>query len=99
MTVRGVLGAGGIAVFLVCLLLYTYYPAIPQSQLGWAALIGLGLPTYFFLEWLGEAILGATFFKQRSSVGRVLLAVPVAAILLAVAALLVWLVRRAVVTA
>jgi len=97
MTVRGVLTAGGIAVFLVCLLLYTYYPVIPQSLLGWIALIGLGLPTYLFVEWLGDVILGANTFKRRSSVGRVLLAIPVVAILLTVAAVLVLLVQRVVV--
>lgn len=97
MTVRGALTAGGISAFLICLLLYTYYPAIPQSLLGWTALIGLGLPTYFFLEWLGDVILGAATFKRRSSAGRVLLAVPVVAILLAVAAVLVLLVQSVVV--
>lgn len=70
---------------LLCALLYAYFPAVPHSVLGWVALIGLGLPAWIFLEWLGETVVGSRFFARRSSGVRILLGVATALAILAIA--------------
>jgi hypothetical protein len=86
----------GIVVFCAAFLAWTFYPAIPSSLLGWAALILIGIPAYLFLEWLGETVLGSQFFKNRSSFTRVLLGVPVALILLVVALFVIGFVQQSI---
>ena len=99
MSVRGVLSAAGVAIFLFCFLLLMYFPAVPRTPFGWAALLGLGIPLWVFLEWLGHLVLGSSFYARRSSIGRVLLAIPAVAILVVVAAALIGLVQLAIVSA
>jgi hypothetical protein len=77
-------------------LAWTFYPEIPSSVLGWAALIIIGIPAYIFLEWLGETILGSQFFKNMSSFTRILLGVPVALILIAIAVLIIGFVQQSI---
>ena len=75
--------AAGVGVAVVCVLLYVYYPAAPHSILGWAALVGPGIPVWMALEWLGEQVGESQFFKRRSSGIRILLGVPVVLALIA----------------
>jgi len=81
---------------LLCALLYVYFPAVPHTALGWLALVGLGVPAWMFLEWLGEAVVGSSFFARRSSGVRILLGVPAAIAIIAIAWVCVSLVQRAV---
>jgi hypothetical protein len=83
--------------FLLCCLLLMFFPAVPRSPLGWAALVGLGIPLWVILEWLGHIVLGSRFYARRSSFGRVLFAVPAVAILMVIAAVLIRLVQWAIV--
>ena len=91
------LGAAlGLAVLAVCMLLYLYYPAVPHSVLGWVTLIVIGLPTWFFLEWLGEVTLGSPFFTKLSSGTRIAIAVPVMIVLMLVGGVVVYFGQRAI---
>ena len=81
---------------LLGVLLYAYFPAVPRSFLGWLALVGLGVPVWIFLEWLGEAVVGSNFFARRSSGVRILLGVPTALAIMAIAWVCVRLVQGAV---
>jgi hypothetical protein len=98
MNMRNAAAILGLGAFLVCALLFIYFPVVPRSAIAWGALIALGLPVWFFLEWLGECVLGSSFFSRKSSAFRILLAVPVVAGLMAIAMLLVRLVQSAIVT-
>lgn len=89
----------GLAAVLLCGLLYLYFPAVPRSLLGWVVLVGVGLPVWAFLEWLGEAVLGSRFFANRSSGFRILVGVPVVVVLIAIAAVCVRLVQVATLAA
>ena len=95
MKLRHVLLALGIVVFLLCGLLFLGFPVVPTSFMGWVALVTLGIPTWFFLEWLGEQVLGSAFFSRRSPAVRILLAVPAVIALVAVGSVLVWVVQWA----
>ncbi len=66
----------------------------PAPFSGWFILIVLGLPVWFYLEWLGEKVLGAPFFKKMSSTARIAIGVPVIIALGALALVLVGLVRH-----
>jgi hypothetical protein len=99
MTLRKTLVAAGVLVFMLGMLLYLYFPAVPRSVLGWVALVVLGLPVWLFLEWLGEAVLGSRFFARRSSGARILLGVPACIVLGAVAVILVRFVQSLVLAA
>ncbi len=99
MTLRNVLVAAGVLAFVLGVLLYLYFPAVPHSLLGWVALVGLGLPVWVFLEWLGEAVLGSRFFARRSSGFRILLGVPALIALGAVAVVLMRFVQGIVLAA
>jgi hypothetical protein len=94
MRLRSALSLLGLAGMLVCALLFIYFPAVPKSALGWLALVFLGLPVWFLLEWLGEVVLGSRFFARKSSAVRVVLAVPVVAALMVLAVVLVGLVQK-----
>jgi hypothetical protein len=96
MTLRPLLTAIGLCTLVLCGLLYFYAPAVPHSVTGWMALVALGLPVWFLVEWLGERTLGSSFFSRRSSTARILLGVPVAIALMVVAVLLVRLVQFAI---
>lgn len=89
MNLRSALASFGFTVCLLCALLFVYFPAVPRSALGWVALVMLGLPIYVLLEWLGERVLGSSVLSSRSSATRILLAIPVVAFLMILAALLV----------
>ena len=89
----------GGTVVVLCALLYAFAPAVPHSVLGWAALAGLGIPAWLFLEWLGGAVLGSGFLTRLASGMRVLLGVPVLLVLAAIGWLCVWLVQVAVASA
>ena len=96
MTLRNAIAALAVAALVLCGLLWLYFPALPRSVLGWIALVGLGLPVWALLEWLGEAVLGSRFFARRSSGFRILLGVPVCLALIAFGMACVWLVQAAV---
>lgn len=81
------------------LLVWFYFPAVPRSVLGWIALVGLGIPVWIFLEWMGEFVFDSRLFKRRSIVFRVLVGVPVFCAVLAVALACVWAVQAAIVAA
>jgi len=93
---RKLIFLAGIIGFFVCTLLFIYYPAAPRSLLGWLTLICVGLPVWFFLEWLGERVLGMNFFTKLSSSMRVIIAVPLVIVLMVVCAFLVQLVQKLV---
>ena len=96
MTLRNVVLLTGAAGLLLCALLYAYFPAVPHSFLGWVALVGLGLPIWIFLEWLGNTVVGSRFFIRRSSGVRILLGVPTALAIMAIAWACVRFVQAAV---
>ncbi|HKE96975.1 MAG TPA: hypothetical protein VKB34_21890 [Povalibacter sp.] len=79
------------APFVVGALLWIYYPAVPKSLLGWILLILLGIPTWMLLEWLGDRVFGAQLFARLGRTSRIALAVPIAILLLLLAAYLVHL--------
>ena len=70
-------------------LLYLYYPAKPHSVLGWLVLFAVGLPTWAFLEWLGDAVLNNQWFGRLSSPARIALGVPAVLVLTAVGSALI----------
>ena len=94
--IRSSLSLLGLLGLVVCALLFIYFPAVPSSLLGWVALLLVGLPVWFFLEWLGTAVLGSRFFAQLSRPMRILLAVPALAAIMVVAVVLGWVVRHLV---
>ena len=81
------------ALFLAGVLAFQFW-VLPATLSGWLMLIVLGLPIWFFLEWLGEKVLGAPFFTKLSSPARVAIGVPVFVALCALAFVLVGLVRH-----
>ena len=99
MTLRNVVLLTATAGLLLCALLYAYFPAVPHSLSGWAALVGLGLPVWIFLEWLGNTVVGSRFFMRRSSGVRILLGVPTVLAIMGIAWVCVRLVQAAVFTA
>jgi hypothetical protein len=93
----GLLGVALLVFFMVgCVLLYLYAAVVPQSMLGWVALFGLGIPTWLFLEWLGEVVLESRVFSRLGSFARIALAVPVLIVLAAVAGVLIVLGQMAI---
>ena len=70
-------------------LLYLYYPAEPHSALGWLALFAVGLPTWAFLEWLGNVVLNNRWFNRLSSAARIALGVPAVLVLTCVGGALI----------
>jgi hypothetical protein len=87
---RNLLLVTGTVGFFVCVLLFIYYPAVPRSVLGWLALVFVGLPVWFFLEWLGNRALGMRFLTQFSSPVRIIVALP---FVIALGALCIFLVQ------
>lgn len=75
-SMRKIISFGAIAVFITVFLTMHFYPSIPRTLLGWVALFMLGLPAWFFLEWLGKTVLSSSFFKNRSRPVRIMLGVP-----------------------
>lgn len=86
----------GIGTFLVCYLLFAFYPALPRSALGWVALVCLGLPLWVFLERLGEIILASRLFSKMSSTARILTAVPAVIALVVISIVLVHYLQQAI---
>jgi len=78
------------------MLLWLYYPVIPRSVLGWVLLFVIGIPTWLFLEWLSDRVLGARVFSRLGRAARIALAVPVLILLLLVAAYVIHLGQRAI---
>jgi hypothetical protein len=75
----------GLVGLLACALLFVYFPAVPTSLLGWVALVIVGLPSWFALEWVGTTVLGSQFFSRLSRPMRILLAVPALAAIMVLA--------------
>ena|SRR5207302_11422027 len=88
----------GVVVLVTCMLLYLYFPAVPHSLVGWAALFVIGIPTWFFLERLGEVTLGSSFFAKLSSTARIAVAIPIVIALMVVGGLLVHFGQRVITT-
>jgi len=82
---RKIIGLVGIVAFMALYLVMHLYPEIPRTALGWLALFILGIPAWIFIEWLGEVILGSTFFKNSSRSLRIILGVPTVILLCGVA--------------
>ena len=80
----------------VGVLLWLYYPVVPRSLLGWVLLFVVGIPTWFFLEWVGDRVLGAHVFSRFGPAARIALAVPLLILLLLVAAYVIHLGQRAI---
>lgn len=93
-----ILGVLGIVIFFAAFLAWTFYPEIPSSVFGWAALFVVGIPAYMLIEWLGEIVLSSQFFNNRSSFTRILLGVPVALALLAIALFVISFVRQSIIS-
>jgi hypothetical protein len=93
---RALGGALGLVVLAVCMLLYLYYPAVPHSVIGWVLLVVVGIPTWFFLEWLGEVTLGSQLFTKLSSGARIAIAVPVIIVLMLIGGIVVHFGQRAI---
>ncbi len=77
-------------------LLWIYYPVVPKTVLGWVLLFAIGIPSWLFLEWLADRVLGARVFSRMGRASRIALGVPVMIILMIVAALVISLGRRAI---
>ena len=92
------LSTGGALFFVVSALVYLYQPAIHRSLAGWAALIGLGLPVWMGLEWTGATLLRSGLLARQSRFLRVLVGVPVIAVLMLLATLAVQTVQWAIST-
>jgi hypothetical protein len=73
------------------MLLWLYYPVIPRSILGWVLLFVIGIPTWFFLEWLGARVLATRVFSRMGRAARIALAVPVLILLMIIAAYVIHL--------
>ena len=99
MTFRNLVLLTGAAGLLLCALLFTYFPAVPHSVLGWIVLVALGIPVWIFLQWLGETAAESRFFVRRTSGVRILLGVPVALAIMAIAWVCVRLVQAAILAA
>lgn len=80
----------------VCLLLWLYYPVVPRSVLGWVLLFVVGIPTWVFLEWLGERVFSARIFSRLGRGARIALAVPVMILLLIVAGCIIYFEQRVI---
>ena len=72
------------------MLVWIFYPAVPRTPLGWVLLLLLGAPTWFALEWLGEAVTGAGVFKRLSSFWRIAVGVPVVLAFALLAGMVLW---------
>ncbi len=83
---------------IICFALALYFPAVPRSALGWAALVLVGIPVWLFLEWLGTAVLGFRFLSRLPSWVRVAIAVPLVGVFLIVAFAMAWSVRKLIVS-
>lgn len=95
---RSFLSFLGLVGLVVCALLFAYFPAVPRSLLGWLALLFVGLPSWFALEWVGTAVLGSQFFARLSRPMRILLAVPTLAAIMVLAVVVGQFVQRLVVS-
>ncbi|WP_144394367.1 hypothetical protein [Pleionea sediminis] len=91
---RKIIGYVAVVVFIVAFLIMHFYPSIPRTILSWSALIILGLPAWFFLEWLGGAVLGSEFFKNRSRFVRIILGVPTLLLLMGATFMVITLVNK-----
>ncbi len=80
----------------VAMLLWMYYPIIPQSVLGWVLIFVIGIPTWLLLERLGERIVAAHFFSRMGRAARIALAVPILILLLIIAGYVIHLGQRAI---
>jgi hypothetical protein len=80
----------------VGLLLWLYYPVVPRSVLGWVLLFVIGIPSWLFLEWLGDRVFSARVFSRIGRAARIALAVPVMILLLIVAAYIIYLGQRVI---
>jgi hypothetical protein len=70
----------GVLIILVCcsaLLLLYIHPHFPIDLCGWFILIFIGVPIYFYLEWIGETIfnkkVGQEISGKKVSVKRIML--------------------------
>jgi hypothetical protein len=76
------------------LLVWIFYPDIPESILGWIALFLIGIPAWLFIEWFGEKVLGSQFIKNSSNGVRILLGIPLVLIVATVAIFVIGFVQK-----
>jgi len=84
--------------FLVGLLIVEFWPDVPTSKSRWLLFIAVGPPLYI----LGEAFFGWVFSPEhgyalsprRFSIGRVLIAMPIAAVALVLCWFLSWVLTK-----
>ena len=83
----------------IALGLWSTVDVVPHSMLGWALLIGLGVPAVVLVEAVGDAGSGARFLARLSSPMRVLVAIPLVLAFCGIAGLLFRIVRQVVLAA
>ncbi|MFB2776407.1 hypothetical protein [Shewanella xiamenensis] len=96
MNVKGILSFVGITGFISILLVVHFYPTIPRSFLGWVALFFLGIPAWVILEFTGEFVLDASFFKRMPSGLRIIVGVPVVLVLMVLALFVLGFVHKVI---
>lgn len=82
--------------FAVGILLWMYYPVVPQDVRGWILLAFIGIPSWFLLEWSGERLAAARFLSRFGRPARIALAVPLMILFVVVAAYIVRLGQKAI---
>ena len=56
LNIRIIFGLIFLAGFFTFLILLGIFPHVPNSMTGWVILVGVGVPSWLFLEWLGEKL-------------------------------------------
>jgi hypothetical protein len=84
--------------FVAALLLVQFWPSIPQTKVQRALFMAFGPPLYFLAEFVAEKVFpaehGSRIAPEGFSFKRVLVALPVALVFLAVVSGLAWLLTR-----
>ena len=80
----------------VGMLIWLYYPVVPQNVLGWVMLFVVGVPSWLFLEWLGNLVFSARIFTRIGRAARIALAVPVMILFLIVAGYVIYLGQKVI---
>lgn len=91
-----VLAALLLSALAIGLLIWLYYPVVPRSVLGWVMLFVIGVPSWLFLEWLGNRIFAARIFSRMGSAARIALAVPIMILFFLVAGYVIHLGQRVI---
>jgi hypothetical protein len=96
MGIKASLSIIGLVGFLLIFLVAHFYPSVPDSLMGWIALLLLGLPAWILLESVGDFVLGSSFFKAMPGWLRITVGVPVVLVLMGIAFIVVLVVQNAI---